>query len=154
MDILLPPDVDLASTRIWLTNHTASTVQGEFDVAPSPPYAKGTNTVWPQGVQIEAGHDVAAYATDAFLPRTYFGLVTKGQMREWRIATVMLYPYQWNPIAKQLVHLTGGDLVCQFQRIPDFRAGKTRSAVTRLSSRQEVRERVVNFKEMIGEYEK
>jgi hypothetical protein len=122
-------------------------------VEPSPLAVKGTEIIWPKASRIVNGRDLDVYQENALYPSSSIEKVLKGQMREWKFADVQVAPYRYNPVIKQLQHLDDGELVVTFHRIPQFRLARTTSPMIAGQFRDNMRQSVVNFNEMIGEYE-
>ena len=151
--VLLPPNADMRTVKANLTNEVVAQVDGQFDVIPVPPTIGRGKVLWPEGVKFTDGHDVVAYAKDAYSPATFLGMSLTSQMREWRLVEVDVRPFKYNPVKKQLLRLTNGRLVVTFERIPNLRPIKTRSPEMAAKFRNAVRSQVVNFEDMAHEYE-
>jgi hypothetical protein len=150
---LLPPNADMRTVQANLTNETSAEVDGEFDVEPAPPAVSRGETLWPKGTKFTEGRDDAAYSTAAYAPASFLGLLLPSQMREWRMAEVQVRPFKYNPVTKRLLRLGTGTLVITFERIQGLTPTRTHSPTVAARFREDVRSQVVNFDDMVREYE-
>ena len=110
--VLLPPDADLHRVSIALRNPTVRRLPGTWDIPAAPPYAASAGRpVWPADTRIAGGRDRGVYEQDAFYPAGHLGRVRVGQLRQWNLATIPVFPYRFNPVTRELDWLEGGELV-------------------------------------------
>ena len=152
ISILLPPNVDPNNVTVSLVDVKYETITGAWDVAPAPPYMINENqAIWPQNLTIVDGRDIFTYGNNAFFPATSLGKMSIGRMRQWQIASVQLFPYQYNPVSKELRRLIDGKLKVAFKRSVIARMSSSRDRVGEALA-EEVRKRVINFAELAPEY--
>ncbi len=146
VDILLPPNADLKSVNIQIENPTEEIIAGQWDVTPVPPLANNVDPtpIWPEGRTIVNGRDVVTYSTDAMVPANYIDNFDSGQKREWRIASVLLSPYKYNPVSKVISHLTGGTLVVSYQQSVVAQTASLNTALSQ-ATRDAVHQQTINF---------
>jgi hypothetical protein len=151
--ILLPPDAVLTTVCVTLTNSSVRELSEKWEVKPSPVALRGREVVWPKGARILNGRDLNAYERDEFQPPSFIERVLKGQMREWKFVDVEVAPYRYNPVSKKVTQLVDGQLLVTFERIPGFKALRSRSPQSAAAFRDIVRGSVVNFKDIGHEYD-
>ena len=144
LTLLLPPNADIGSVKARIKNPVVTTMDDTWDVAPVPLSAIG-GQVLPEGRRIVAGRDVAAYATDAYLPGSFLGRVSSGCIREWRLAHVEVFPYRYNPASRRLQRLSSGRLVVTYGRAGTAGTARTRAAALAERVRARVRRKSCNF---------
>ena len=150
---LLPPNADLSARTAVLVEDTVEDVPGEWDVLPEPPPASGTNLLWPSGVEIVDGRDVAAYSTNAFMPASSLVTFTTGHAREWKLGDVRIFPYRYNPVTKRLRRIVQGRLVVTYDRIYGMVKGSSVNPGMAAMFRQMAHDHSVNFDDVVGEYD-
>ncbi len=108
---LLPPDTEMSSISVSVTNVSETVLPGEFEVRPAlPPYTVD-GPVWPPGRTIRDGKDVEVFATNAFLPSDYLQRASPSQKRVYKLLRVTVNLAKYNPVSKKLVLMTRGKLV-------------------------------------------
>ncbi len=121
--VLLPPGAHLETLRVTIENPVVEEVPGEWIVAAAsaprlPPSLDDPGSeavdVWPAGAEIVDGRDMNIYGTDAYFPERFAGHPSGGQLREWWLADIQVFPYRYNPIQRKLLRLAGGTLVFRF----------------------------------------
>ena len=118
INVILPPNADIASVRAELQNAQTGIVGGTHDIAPAPPAATVVDGQviydWGPGKQIESGRNVLVYGKDELYPANNVEVVEVGNMRKWRIAKVRYYPYRYNPVSGQLLFTSGRDIAVSY----------------------------------------
>ncbi len=145
---LLPPEADIRHVQVTISELSEEVLPGTFEVKPGPPLGYQGKTFWPEGKTIVDGRDVAVYSSDAFFPGAYAGIVTHGKMWRYNLVQVTVNPYRYNPVARKLKRLTGGELTVTFptvsQQVPTV---KMPYGVT-----AKVRKLVDNYNEIAPQY--
>jgi hypothetical protein len=126
-EIALPPDVDPASLSIEVTRRIEEKMKGFYDVVSGLPsdicqdssLAKERfmeKERWGEGKDIINGKNVDVYGNDALFPPENCRISSSGQMRKWKIASVVFFPIRYNPVKREL-HITREvDLIIRFNR--------------------------------------
>lgn len=118
--ILLPPNANPASVSVTLAQPRLSPVAGAWHVAPVPPATTWDGeqmiTRWPPGKTIVDGRDVAIYQSDVFFPATISGRADAGAFRQWLLVDLPVALYRYNPVSRQLLQVTGGELIVHYTR--------------------------------------
>lgn len=112
MHVLLPLSADPSSVVVLLSVVTSTRVDGEYDVAPSPPVMTSVDgkivTDWGTGKVIENGRNTLVYGLDCRYPASNVELSSVGNMRQWRLVRIKYYPFTYNPSTKRLEQITDG----------------------------------------------
>jgi hypothetical protein len=113
---LLPPDADVSTVMVSIQNQLYETVPGSWDVLPIPPLmgGDGSGLLWPNASQIVNGRDIQTYSTNAWYPSTNLMNFSSGRQREWQLADVFIFPYQYNPVTKSINHLASANIVITY----------------------------------------
>lgn len=115
ISLIVPQNADLTNTSVSLIDSNTYEVPGNFNIAAAPPIVADINgqTIedWGAGKKIDAGRNLNTYQKDALYPDKTIELKSIGSMREFRIAKVLFYPYQYNPVTKKLLRTEGGKAV-------------------------------------------
>lgn len=115
--VLLPPDARPDSLSASIRDAVVTEIAGEWDVPPAPPYCKsGGEAVWPIGRRIQAGRDMDVYSSGKHYPDSHLGDIVAGAWREWKVVSVAVFPYRYNPVTRKLLFIEKGDLVVQYGR--------------------------------------
>ena len=115
--VLLPPDAKAETVSAFIRNAVIREVAGEWDVLPAPPYCvSGGKVVWPAGLRILDGRDVDVYSSDSYYPDSHMGDVLAGGWRRWKVVSVVVIPYRYNPVTRKLLFLESGELAVQYVR--------------------------------------
>ncbi len=101
-EIALPPDTDLSSVKVTVSNVVTEELPRTYDLKPVPPamtYNKDKKILsWGTGKNIKDGRNLNVYALNAKFPQEIAVLDTAAQMRKWKFAQVRFYPAQYNPV--------------------------------------------------------
>ncbi len=111
LTFLLPANADMRNVTVDVENVTEMDVAGVYSVAPALPPRIKSSIIWPAGVTIVNGQDIAVYGNNAFFPASNKGAVTFGQLRQYKLVDVTICPYRFNPVTGALKQLTGGTVV-------------------------------------------
>jgi hypothetical protein len=102
----IPINADTSSVEVSTAEPKWDTLQGAYELAPIPvPMQCGANGLEPvvaRGKVLKDGKDVAAYSADAEVPAVPARLVTVSQARKWKLVTVAVCPFRYNPVTKTL----------------------------------------------------
>ena len=153
LGVLLPPNANLVVRAAVFVEDAAEEVPGEWDVLPMPPAMSGTNILWPPGVEIVGGRDVAAYSTNASLPASALGWFRTGQGREWKKGDASISPYRYNPVTKHLSRILRGRLVVTYDRLYGMAKMSSADPAVAARYRQSAHDTTVNFDDVVGEYD-
>ncbi|HPA20156.1 MAG TPA: C25 family peptidase propeptide domain-containing protein, partial [Verrucomicrobiae bacterium] len=156
IEVLLPPTALPRSVTVTIEGATVEDVPGQWEVAPAPPVgvsAAPGGPIWSPGRHIVNGRDVDAYGKNAFVRDSFVGRTVAGQLREWRLVEIEIFPYRYNPVTKRLQRLKTARIVVRFNRQSSGRRDITRARTLASSARQDVRGRVVNFDEVSASYD-
>lgn len=114
VSVLLPPGADLSSVSAGMEDAAFETLPGRWNVRPAgaPATWDGTRiiTALPPGRTILDGRDTAIYERDALFPGQIMGHVTSGSVRGWKIASVPVALYRYNPVTKSLLRMNGAEV--------------------------------------------
>ena len=117
--VLLPPNANVRTARLEIKNAVEEKIPGSFDVAPTPPlvaYVDGrTIESWGSGKQIEDGRDVLVYGVSQPYPKDYATLDFDGRLGPYLLVPVRFWPYRYNPVTRDLVHLASADVAIVFE---------------------------------------
>jgi len=111
--VLLPPGARPETVEVVLKDAVVNVVAGKWWVRPARPPANRDGLVWPRDRVIVNGRDVGIYRAHESYPPSHVR-VTAGQMRQWKIATVSVSPYRYNPVSGELRQLAGGTIEIRF----------------------------------------
>ncbi len=118
--LLIAPDTILGSVQVELTGDVKETSILETDIAPVPPIIMAADgdsfKDWGEGKEIENGRNILIYNQNKFYPESHVEFAEMGNMRKWKIITLRYYPYRYNPVTKELVHSSGGNISVSFSR--------------------------------------
>src|SRR5690554_1744505 len=114
--ILLPPLADLNSLKAKITDSIIKDIDGKWEIAPTPPAvpSSSTNKIYSDDSNIVNGFDMGIYSKDKFFPESFIRYTMSGHMRIWRVVEVIISPYQFNPVTKQLRMLESANIVLTF----------------------------------------
>jgi hypothetical protein len=111
--LLLPPDADMDSLQAALTDADWQDLPGQYEIPPAPPAATWDSGKylfdWAQKDQslIVAGRDTSVYNKDEFFPKQPVEVVSVGQFRQLKFASLRIWTSAYNPVQKRLRILTG-----------------------------------------------
>lgn len=118
LTVLLPPGADIATVSVSVSGAAFEPVPGRWEVAPAGPPTTWDGTreiaVWPADAPIVDGRDVSVYGQDVFFPPQPLGRLETGSMRGWNLATVPVALFRYNPAARILERLVGGEVRVAF----------------------------------------
>ncbi|MCE5200062.1 MAG: C25 family cysteine peptidase [Armatimonadota bacterium] len=101
--VALPPDADEASIQIDSSEIPTTTLDGAYDIEPSPPPATSQDVRdWGRSKAITAGRNRLVYEKNDFYPSQHLRVRDVGRLRTWKIATVEYWPYTYNPVTGKL----------------------------------------------------
>jgi hypothetical protein len=154
LSILLPPDTLLKSIKLSIENPTYEMIDGRLEIHPVPPLATNSSDtpVWPTHAVIVNGRNTIIYNQNQFYPATNIGRVSTGQQREWHLAELQLFRFQYNPVTKTLKRLTGGALVLTYNRESLGTNGTADPLSDKLQ--ENIKQKVLNFEKMLPQYNK
>lgn len=114
LTVILPPEADLSSVSVELTDVSEHTLAERYDVAPAPPVVTVVDGQkiedWGTGKQIEAGRNILVYGKDDFYPQSRLQVTETGRMRGWQVVRVRYYPYRHNPVSQLLEVVSSGSM--------------------------------------------
>ena len=56
------------------------------------------------------------YSSGKHYPDSHLGDIVAGAWREWKVASVAVFPYRYNPVTRKLLFIEKGELVVQYGR--------------------------------------
>lgn len=125
--VALPPEAETKSLRIEYIHLAEKELAGKYSIAPAPPYLldqidsteneiQWEFTQWGIGKEIVQGHNILIYEKDAFFPEEYCDVKSGGQLRKWKVATIVFNPIRYNPIKAKLLLAEEALLKISFER--------------------------------------
>ncbi|HYH03119.1 MAG TPA: C25 family cysteine peptidase, partial [Bacillota bacterium] len=149
--LLLPPDTAPDTVKATIENPVYKIIDGTWEVQPAPPetITSGKHSEWPAGVSITDGRNTQVYGANQFFPATNLGMCNTGYQRNWCLAQLQVFPYQYNPATKTLRRLTEGKLVLTFNKTDKT---NTRDPLSN-TLQDELSRRVLNFKDILPLYQ-
>ncbi|MDD5312464.1 MAG: C25 family peptidase propeptide domain-containing protein [Dehalococcoidia bacterium] len=122
-DVIVPPDVVWQSISLRIVSAEKITLEGTYDIKPTPPMAIADNIsggqpnlVWGSGKQIVDNKNVAVYGNDADFPAVYLNILPYSQMRKWNFTRVDFIPFQYNPVSKKLTLIKSATVEISYQQ--------------------------------------
>jgi len=97
-DVLLPPDVDMASLQLNMISSDSEVLDGTYDIKPSPKWLPQISNE----SDFEATMNESVYSSNADYPESFVSLLPTSQMRKWMFVPVNFMPFQYNPVTKKL----------------------------------------------------
>lgn len=113
-DFLVPSDAELNTVTATIQESQEEVLQGLYDIKPALPPSVNEEIQYPAGKTIINGKDVAIYNVNAFYPSNFVTAVTIGKLQEYKLVKVVVSPYQYNPVTRQLKKLVTGEIVLQY----------------------------------------
>ncbi|MFW5774936.1 MAG: C25 family cysteine peptidase [Chitinivibrionales bacterium] len=149
---LLPSDADLNRVSVEMQELQERQVEGSFEVDAALPPATSKEIIWPDDPNIVDGKDVTIYEKNAFYPQSYLGKHTTGKLRQFKLVSVPVTPFRYNPVTKKLKKIVGGRITVYSTSQPsvdDARQGRIRGGET---YREKIRSMTVNFDNVASSY--
>ncbi|MBN1428362.1 MAG: choice-of-anchor D domain-containing protein [Anaerolineae bacterium] len=155
--VLLPPDADMSTLEVTLSDITEEQVAGVWQVQPTPPPITCTGKeeieLWPTDRVVD-GKDTAVYESDALFPDSHLGLPGFGQIAQWKIVDIPVALLRLNPVSGELLRLTDGTLAITFNHTSPLITDATAENIgTTPAAEARVRRLVVNYDEASPEYQ-
>ncbi|MBN2159377.1 MAG: PASTA domain-containing protein [Spirochaetes bacterium] len=120
--VILPPDADLSTVRVFPKDAVLEKVIGAQNVRPTAPPMKWDGTrsipIWPPDRNIVEGRDIDIYGKNALYPESVIGRVHTGMMRGWKIATIPVALFQYNPATGELLRVRSVTPEIRYSKIP------------------------------------
>ena len=147
---LLPPNTDLSSVTATIVNVQDSLTDGGLFVnSAQPPTVRG-EVFWPEDLAIVNGKDIAVYNTDAFYPESFLSKKSSGAMGDYILYEVEVYPYQYNPVTKELNKLIGGSLEIEYESKVSANSGVSHKI--NQSLKDAAKELAINYDDVATKY--
>ncbi|MCD4681055.1 MAG: hypothetical protein K8S00_11790, partial [Bacteroidales bacterium] len=150
--VLLPPDVDLPSVKVHISNAKWEKVTGEWDITPVPPMVTWDGEkeiiIWPEGKNIVEGRDMDIYEANAVFPAKPIVRVDNVVLRKWKLAQVFYTPFRYNPVERTLYRLVCDSLRINFSKNPKQKASNKTDNI-RI---EQIKRHAVNFDDAIRDY--
>ena len=108
--LLLSLDADLSSVEVAVKETVARKLDGEWDIPPVSPPASSAGVSWPKNANIVDGKDMAVYGLDKDYPAAPVTSMFTGKIGEWKLVTVQICPYRYNPVTGSLSMIESGNL--------------------------------------------
>ena len=150
---VIPPDADLNSVSFSISGLKEEILGGTHSVKPAPPLVSGDGVWWPPRRNIVDGKDVGVYSTDAFFPNNYIGKVKVGKLYCYKVVHVSVYLSKYNPVTKKLKQMKNGELLLQYAKTPGYDSKRNASYRIPVNVKKRVKNIVVNYEEIAGEYD-
>jgi len=152
--VLLPPDTDPQSVRATLVNPKCVDLPGKWLVDPMPPPVTSEGRIlWPEKATILDGKDASAYGVESPQPATMLTSCSIAWLRQWCLAEIIVTPFRYNPSTQTLSQLQSGNVRIVFGRRKTRLVSRTRGESMRARVFSLVKNSVVNFADMKGEYD-
>ena len=126
--VLLPPAAEPTSVSVKMDRASYDEIPGMWNVRPAEPPSTwdGTRviTAWPEDRTIVDGSDIAVYGRDDLFPGQLLQRITSGSMRGWKLASVPVALYRFNPVRKKLMRLSDSEVCFSYSEkkmAPDSR---------------------------------
>lgn len=150
--VLLPANADLSTVKFSIEGFEEQSVATNIDVSPATPPTTASEGIkgWPDGVRIVADKDVAVYESNALFPSSQVKILEIGQLSVFKLVTVEVFQYRYNPITKELFQMTAGSLKVDYAVEAAYRGEP--SAIIPSEVVKQVRSKVVNFDEFGDQY--
>ncbi|MBN1981349.1 MAG: hypothetical protein JW795_07460 [Chitinivibrionales bacterium] len=152
--LLLPANADLNTVTFSLEGLTEKLAAENIDVDPMQ-VPKPANYVskswWAEGGELVNGRDLSVYSTDAVYPADNIKVLDVGELYAFKIVTVEVFLYRYNPVKKKLFQLTAANLKVDYATEAEFRNDRSIKIPARVV--QEARRKVANFDEFIANYD-
>lgn len=127
VSFLLPPDADLKSVKATIDGCTEKTFTGTCMVNPVEMLPSESADRYPTVIE---GLDTTMYRKDAYYPAEYIGKTSCGSMQNYKMVTVTVHAFRYNPVQKKLRMLSGGRLIISFNSCASASDTTMRSAAT------------------------
>jgi len=106
--VLLPPETDLSTLKLNYSLKIPEIIKPDKPIIPESPvftFDEQGNKVfyWGEDKDIVEDKNLNTYQKDAFYPDKAVQLSRTGQKRNLKIATITVFPYQYNPVKNELV---------------------------------------------------
>ncbi len=148
--VLLPPNTDLKTLTFSIEGLKESKLVGLYDIKPILPPTTVTGLVaWPNERNIVDGRDVTVYTQDAVYPQNHIKVIQTGQLNCFKLVTVKVSTFRYNPITKTLYQVQKGALKIDYKIDPKYRAPFIKIPV---SVQNRLKRKVVNYNEFFGSY--
>lgn len=125
--IALPPDADPESLSLEIIRKEETELPSVYRLVPCPPKnicqdqdevrLELTETEkWGVGKNIVDGKNTLVYEEDQFFPEKYCKINYMGQLRKWKIASMIYFPLRYNPVSGKMVLASEIDIKVEFIR--------------------------------------
>jgi hypothetical protein len=150
--VLLPPDADLSKISYSLDGLVESKLAGKFEVKPTEPPRnfKGWAS-WPRSRSIVNGKDIGVFNRDAVFPHSHVRVVDEGRLNCFKIVTVMVAQFRYNPVTKTLYKVEKGTLKVDFQADPAYSVRRSETRIP-LEVKARLKRMVLNYNEFMAQY--
>ena len=123
----LPPDVDISSITLDLSDEETKLLEGSYNIKPAPPactWVGGKFIVeWGKDKNIVDGKNMKVYGIDTFFPACPVEILSPSQMRKWKFISIVFIPFQYNPVSGQLLLTKSVEISISFNRIETSKIG-------------------------------
>ncbi|MGM0462973.1 MAG: InlB B-repeat-containing protein, partial [Fibrobacterota bacterium] len=151
--VLLPPNTDLSTVEYSLDSVEEVPLEGEFDVAPMPPYRNREGGTWPQGLDESSNRNTAVYSRNELYPRDPISVYDEGKLDRYVIADVGIARFRYNPVTKKMYRRTGGVLRISYSEARDYNATENTAYPIIAEDRERVKNMVVNYDDLGSRYD-
>ncbi len=129
--VALPPDADPASLSLEIIRKEETEMPNVYRLVPCPPknICQNQDEVklelsetekWGVGKNIVDGKNTLVYEQDRFFPKNYCKVNYMGQLRKWKIASVIYCPMRYNPVSGTMVLAAEVDIKVKFTRDAEY----------------------------------
>lgn len=126
MRVLLPPDTDISSVKIFLRKAAEKPVPGRFNIEPVGLVTTGQDTRnWRM-----VTHNSDIYGKNALYPSSCVTVSPENRLGEFILLPIRFWPYRYNPRTQKLVHIVRGDIVVSFSSTVSEAVAETASTQT------------------------
>lgn len=146
---LLPADISVGSVSAVMANQQYALISGNIDIMPAEPEVVGSDEFFNPQKRISNGRDVAIYEANEYFPQTNIRSLKVEKLRQFKIAKLRVYPFQYNPVTKSIQKLTQGDIVISYDTEQNSNSQNIETPHIYL---EKLESRVLNYDDQITTY--
>lgn len=162
--LALPPEADTSTLRWEIVNINEIEVRGTHNITPAPLPIFNEEYSYQDdlgcqyygldiGKKIVDGYNMLIYEEDAFYPGEYCQVKPGGQLRKWKVATVVYHPVRYNPVQAKLIIAEEIVLKINFERDSSYlQQTRTKKLLQDSTFDGQAKELFMNYNEVRGDY--
>jgi len=156
LKVLLPPEADLSSVQVSLSEVTLDLVLDSVMVRPALPPVTWDGekevTFWPEEREIVEGRDVSIYSGSDPFPFNMVYPPRTGEIRGWKVVDVPLALFQYDPVNGALSRLVSGNINIDYESsVQPLISGSSSSGSDQVTMEM-VKSSVLNYDSMASSY--